>query len=537
MVGGRTGWVGKTGPPAVSGQVRIAWGAEHARGWGGALVMLRAMAPHRYPGLVALFVMALVIPSTAAHAQRAYEPNWASLDRRPTPAWVIDAKLGVFIHWGVYSVPAWAQKGEYAEWYWQRLRSENVKWAPSQQVHAKNYGAAFDYMDFAPRFTAELFDAAQWADLFARAGIKYVVPTSKHHDGFALWPSAEASRTWGRPWNAVEIGPRRDLMRELADATRARGMKFGFYYSLYEWFNPLWLADRPRYVAEHMIPQFKDVVTRYEPAIIFSDGEWEMESKDWRSEELLAWLFNESPARTDVVINDRWGKDTRHRHGGYFTTEYAAGMQDDAHPWEESRGMAFSYGLNRAERIDEYKTTREFVLVLVDLVSRGGNLLLDIGPAADGTIPPVMEERLLGIGDWLRVNGEAIYGTRFAGRSCQWTEGERPKQEYGEYMVKYDLMTQVGQHPKDGRAVKQVFFTKKPDALYAISAGWPGPQLELRGIRVPANPKVTMLGVPGLLTTTLRGDTLTISTPPLGPEEAPCRDAFVFRIEGASVVP
>ncbi len=199
--------------------------------------------------------------------------------------------------------------------------------------------------------------------------------------------------------------------------------------------------------------------------------------------------------------------------------------------------MAFSYGLNRAERIDDYKTTREFVLVLVDLVSRGGNLLLDIGPAADGTIPPLMEQRLLEIGDWLRVNGEAIYGTRFAGRSCQWTEGERPKQEYGEYMVKYDLMEQVGQLPKDGRAVKQVFFTKKPDALYAITAGWPGPQLELRGIRAPANPRVTMLGVPGPLTATLRGDTLTIGTPPLGPEEAPCRDAFVFRIEGASLVP
>jgi alpha-L-fucosidase len=482
----------------------------------------------------------LMIPATSSittAAPAAYAPAWASLDQRPTPEWFLDAKFGVFIHWGVYSVPAWAQVGEYAEWYWNRLASKDEKWAPSVQFHAKNYGADFNYMDFAPRFTAELFDAAQWADVFARAGIKYVVPTSKHHDGYALWPSAEASRTWGRPWNAVEIGPRRDLMRELADATRARGMKFGFYYSLYEWFNPLWLTDRPRYVSEHMIPQFKDVVTRYEPAIIFSDGEWDMDSKAWRSEELLAWLFNESPSRAEVVINDRWGKDCRHKHGGYYTTEYAAGMQDDSHPWEESRGMAFSYGLNRAERIDHYKTAREFVLVLVDLVSRGGNLLLDIGPAADGTIPPLMEQRLLEIGDWLRVNGEAIYGTRFAGRSCQWTAGERPKQEYGEYMVKYDLMDQVGQSPRDGRAVKQVFFTKKPDALYAITAGWPGAQLELHGVKTPAKPKVTMLGVPGACEATLRGDTLVITTPRLGPDEAPCRYAYTFRIEGASVVP
>jgi len=470
-------------------------------------------------------------------AQPTYQPKWESLDRRPTPTWYLDAKFGVFIHWGVYSVPAWGPVGKYAEWYWNNIRSKKPENAPWKEFHAQHYGPDFDYRDFAPRFTAELFDAKQWASLFARAGIRYVVPTSKHHEGFALWPSAEASRTWGRPWNAVEIGPKRDLMRELADATRAQSMKFGFYYSLYEWFNPLWLADKPRYVTEHMIPQFKDVVTRYEPAIIFSDGEWDLPSADWHSEELLAWLFNESPSRSEVVINDRWGKETRHKHGGYYTTEYAAGMQDDSHAWEESRGMAFSYGFNRAERVDDYKTGRELILVLIDLVSRGGNLLLDIGPAADGTIPPIMEQRLLEIGDWLKVNGEAIYGTRFAGRSCQWTEGEQPKQEYGEYMIKYNLMDQVGQAPRDGRAVKQVFFTKKADALYAITAGWPGKELVLRGVKLPASATVTMLGVPGKLATRVQGDTVTITTPNLGPEEAPCRHAFAFRLEGASIAP
>jgi alpha-L-fucosidase len=483
------------------------------------------------------FTLGLATASVSAVDQPSYAANWESLDRRPMPTWFLDAKFGVFIHWGVYSVPAWGQVGEYAEWYWNRLPSKDAKWAPSVEFHAKNYGANFDYKDFAPKFTAELFNAKQWADLFARAGIKYVVPTSKHHEGFALWPSAEASRTWGRPWNAAEIGPKRDLMRELADATRAAGLKFGFYYSLYEWYNPLWLSDKPRYVAEHMIPQFKDVVTRYQPSIIFSDGEWEMDSKAWRSEEMLAWLFNESPSKNEVVVNDRWGKETRHKHGGYYTTEYAAGMQDDSHAWEESRGMAFSYGYNRAERVDDYKTGREFILVLVDLVSRGGNLLLDIGPAADGTIPPLMEQRLLEIGDWLKINGEAIYGTRFAGRSCQWTAGEQPKQEYGEYMVKYTLLDQVGQMPKDGRAVKQVFFTKKPNALYAITAGWPGKQLVLRGVKVPANATVTMLGVPGALKTTIMGDTLTITTPAFGPEDAPCQHAFTFKITGATLLP
>ena len=466
-----------------------------------------------------------------------YEPNWASLDQRPTPQWFLDAKFGVFIHWGVYSVPAWGVVGQYSEWYWRRITETSAKQAPWREFHQKNYGETFNYAEFAPHFRAELYDAKQWADLFARAGVKYVVPTSKHHDGFAMWPSAEADKTWGRAWNAVSNGPRRDLLGELAEATRAAGLKFGFYYSLYEWFNPLWLHDRPRYVKEHMTPQFKDVVARYKPAIIFSDGEWDLPSKDWHSEELLAWLFNESACRAEVVINDRWGKDCRHKHGGYWTTEYAAGLQDASHPWEESRGMAFSYGYNRAERIDDYKTGREFILVLIDLVSRGGNLLLDIGPAADGTIPPIMEQRLLEIGDWLKVNGEAIYGTRTAGRTCQWTSGERPKQDYGEYKVKYNLLEQVGQQPRAGKAVKQVFFTQKPGALYAITVGWPGRELELRGIRAPANPRVTMLGVPGTLKVQVEGDRLRITLPELGPDGAPCRHAFTLKIENGDALP
>ena len=153
-----------------------------------------------------LIVMSLAAPAARA-AETSYAPTWASLDARPMPAWYLDAKFGVFIHWGVYSVPAYGQVGEYAEWYWNRIASKDAKWAKWKEWHAKNYGADFDYKDFAPMFKAELFDAKQWADLFARAGIKYVVPTSKHHEGFALWPSAEASRTWGRPWYAVEIGP------------------------------------------------------------------------------------------------------------------------------------------------------------------------------------------------------------------------------------------------------------------------------------------------------------------------------------------
>jgi len=487
------------------------------------------------PALTAAILVSPVGPARAAEAR--YEANWASLDRRPTPEWFLDAKFGIFIHWGVYSVPGWGVKGQYAEWYWHNMankKDDNPWW----QYHKRVWGADFDYQNFASLFRCEHFNADEWADIFARSGARYVVPTSKHHEGFCLWPSAEASRTWGRPWNAVETGPKRDLMKELSEAVRRRGLKFGFYYSLYEWFNPLWLTDRARYVTEHMLPQFKDVVTRYSPSIIFSDGEWDMPSKDWRSEEFLAWLFNESPCRAEVVVNDRWGKETRHKHGGYYTTEYAAGLQDDSHPWEESRGMAYSYGWNRIENIDDYKSARELILVLCDLVSRGGNFLLDIGPTGDGRIPVIMQQRLLEIGDWLRVNGEAIYGTRFAGRSCQWTEGKIPEQKYREFAVKYNLLEQVGQRPRpDGQAVKQVFFTRKPDALYAISVGWPGRQLVLRDLEVPDGVRATLLGVPGPLKTTREGTTLTIEMPPLGPDEAPCRYAYAFKIPGAKLLP
>lgn len=466
-----------------------------------------------------------------------YEPRWESLDRRPTPTWFLDAKFGIFIHWGIYSVPGWGVKGQYAEWYWHRIakRGDDNPW---WQHHKRVWGETFDYPQFAPLFRCEYFDPDQWADLFARSGARYVVPTAKHHDGFCLWPSAEASRTWARPWNAVETGPKRDLLGALAEAVRSRGLKFGFYYSLYEWFHPLWRSDRPRYVQEHMIPQFKDVVLRYNPSLIFSDGEWEMTSAEWRTEELLAWLFNEAPCRDDVAVNDRWGKETRHKHGGYYTTEYAAGLPSADHPWEENRGMAYSYGWNRMEAVDDYKSARELILLLCDTVSRGGNLLLNVGPTGDGRIPVIMQQRLVEIGQWLRVNGEAIYGTRYAGRAAQWTEGRIPEQRYGDYNIEYKLLEQVGQRPRpDGQAVKQVFFTRKGDVLYAITAGWPGRQLVLRDIEAPRNVQVTLLGLPVTLPCKRQGRNLLIEMPTLDPEATPCRYAYVIRIPGARLLP
>ncbi|HSB27409.1 MAG TPA: alpha-L-fucosidase, partial [Pyrinomonadaceae bacterium] len=358
--------------------------------------------------------------------------------------------------------------------------------------HKRVYGADIPYQDFVPQFKAELFDPDHWAELFANSGAKYVVLTSKHHEGFTLWPSKDASRTWGRPWNSVEIGPKRDLLGDLSEAVRRKGLRMGYYYSLYEWYNPLWLADKPRYVQEHVFPQFRDLVTRYKPAIIFSDGEWEMSSADWHAPELLAWLFNDSPVKDEVVINDRWGSDTRHKHGGYWTTEYTAGMSGIDHPWEENRGMGVSYGYNRAEDLNVYHTGRDLIFILVDTVSRGGNLLLDIGPKADGTIPVIMEQRLKEIGDWLKINGEAIYGTKPWKNTRQWTAGEIPKVEYNkEFSSAYDVAKLI-EESSGGKASIETFFTAKGSNVYAILPHWSRRTLVLKDLKHAK--AVTLLG-------------------------------------------
>ena len=486
-------------------------------------------------------LLAMTGPLSAEPAPPAkYQANWESLDSRPMPAWYGDAKFGIFIHWGVYSVPAFSAPDSYSEWYWHPLtadqseRSERNKrnQAATRAFHNRVYGKDFEYKQFAPMFRAELFDPAQWADVFKRSGAKYVVLTSKHHDGFCLFPNEQANKTWGRPWNSVDIGPKRDLLGELGDAVRQAGLKMGFYYSLYEWFNPLWLSDRERFVDEHMIPQFKDVVTRYKPSIIFSDGEWDMEHEKWKSTELLAWLYNESPSRDEIVINDRWGKGVRHKHGGYYTTEYGAGMKDASHAWEESRGMGMSYGYNRNEPLSNYKSVKELVWVLADLVSRGGNFLLDVGPTADGRIPEIMQDRLIEMGKWLDVNGEAIFGTKTWKRQAQWTAGEQPSFEYREYREKYDILELAGMESRNGKARKQVFFTKKPGALYAITPGWPEQELVLLDVRPAANTVVTMLGVEGSLGWKATGGNLIVQMPSLGPDDLPSRYAHVFKITG-----
>src|ERR1035438_9139181 len=212
----------------------------------------------------------------------------------------------------------------------------------------------------------------------------------------------------------------------------------------------------------------------------------------------------------------RWGKDTRHKHGGYWTTEYTPGMSGMDHPWEESRGMGFSYGYNRAERLEDYHTGRELVTMLVDIVSRGGNLLLDIGPNADGTIPVIMQERLEQMGSWLKVNGDAIYGTRPWKSTRQWSEGEVPKVGYNaEFEAAYDVTKQTGK-PAPGKASIEAFFTSKGDDLFAILPRWPGGSFlvkDVTGVKA-----VTLLGSDAILKFKASKDGVTVQLPDL-PEE------------------
>jgi len=236
-----------------------------------------------------------------------YEPTWASLDSRPIPRWFVDAKFGIFIHWGVYSVPAWIRVREgryasYAEWYEARVMGELKG---DEDFHEQTFGKDFEYRDFAPMFKAELFDPDFWARMFAESGARYVVLTSKHHDGFCLWPTKSEYK---KDWNSGDVGPKRDLVGDLTRAVRKKGLRMGLYYSMIEWetsrthrtpsgrYIAQEMMDRygipaDTYVDDHVLPQLKELVMNYRPALIFADGgEWDEDEDYWKTKEFLAWL-------------------------------------------------------------------------------------------------------------------------------------------------------------------------------------------------------------------------------------------------------
>src|SRR5690606_14462677 len=319
---------------------------------------------------------------------------------------------------------------------------------------------------------------------------------------FCLWPSRYSPK-----WNSEEIGANRDLAGDLTEAVRDAGLRTGSYYSLLEWSHPLYKKETiDKWVDTHMIPQLKELVNAYQPEIIFSDGEWDYPSETLKSTEFLAWLYNESPVRETVVVNDRWGQETRSKHGDYYTTEYDLvhndeGIGDQAtHPWEEGRGIGTSYGYNQFETTAHYFSSKQLVDLLVDKVSNGGNLLLNVGPKANGLIPVIMEQRLLDMGRWLDVNGEAIYGT------TAWLE--RPA----------------------GTDQPHVKYTRKGNDLYVICTQWPSEAVRVPGVAQPV--AVSLLGTSVAVKEEANSRGVAIEPPAITPAMMPCDYAWVFKLEG-----
>jgi len=465
-----------------------------------------------------------------------YEANWKSLDQRQIPEWFGDAKFGIFIHWGPYSVPAWSPAGTYTEWYQYWWQTHNIfgNNKPDKDaipnLQKLVYGEDGNYYDHGRNWKAELYDPTEWAQLFKKAGAKYVILTSKHHDGFTLWKNKEAQRYRGFAWNAVETGPKKDLLAPYMKAMREAGLKAGLYYSLLEWFHPI--SGKSDFITKHYHPQIKDLVTKYNPDLLYADGEWGADDSYWKSNELIQWLYNQSTVKDNILINDRWFKGCRHKHGGYYSTEYEAEGLNTDKPYEEIRGIGTSFGYNRDEDLADYATSQELILMLCDIVSQGGNLCLNVGPRADGKIPVIQQQRLLEIGSWLDINGDAIYGTKKWSKPCQWSKGktEINLKDSGLHYITADYIIRLMLEPKEGEARKECIFTIKDDNLYAIFPKWQQTCI-IKEIDASKIKNITLLIDGTKCSFKKYKNGIRINLPAYKPEYAKSKDAYVLQIQ------
>lgn len=355
--------------------------------------------------------------------------TWDSIKEHTVPEWYEDCKFGIFIHWGIYSVPAYAPRtwelGEvetneewfcnnpYAEWYYNSI---NVGRGPSYEHHIEKYGKDFKYEDFIPLWKAENWNPEQWAEIFKKAGAKYVVLTTKHHDGFCLYPSKYTD------FNSVNMGPGKDITGELTKAVRGAGLKMGLYYSgLIDWQfanDPIFTEEQnfsnacPTFeYADYSYNQMKELVDTYQPSVLWNDIGWPKQSEQ-AMPYLLSHYYN---TVEDGVVNDRFNG----LYQDYSTKEYQYGEANRNEKWEMCRGMGLSFGYNENEGDDQIISLPDLISLLVSTVANNGNLLLNIGPKADGTIPKEQVKRLLALGEWLEINGEGIYGTRCSERDSE----------------------------------------------------------------------------------------------------------------------
>ncbi len=482
---------------------------------------------HKRSGLSALAIGALVVTALPAGALADnavtpdYEPTVESLQSHPVPAWYNDAKFGIFVHWGPYSVPAWGARGTYAEWYRNYMDTPGN---PTHEYHRETYGKQYPYDRFAQEWAAEKFEPEAWADLFEQAGAQYTVLTSKHHDGVALFDSAVTGR------DAVDLGPSRDLAGELFGAIRERtDLRAGFYYSLLEWDHPDYAGRPPtnpytgkaipyvghqpvdNYVEDHMHAQMRELIKQYDPDIMWCDGQWEHDPEYWDLYQVLADYYNQAKNRDepkDVVVANRCNiipqtEGLLTDQMDFLTPEYEALDEVNSTKWESSRGIGHSYGFNQNEPIEDYLSSNEIVDSLVDIVSKNGNLLLNVGPKGDGTIPKLQAERLRDIGEWLDINSEAIYGTTY------WSQAQ------------------------DDAAEVDVRYTLGEDALYVTALDWPGERLTLSAdIPMRAGTNISLLGSDQRrLPWNADDGVVTIDLPDTGETVTSSEHAYTFKIE------
>ena len=432
-----------------------------------------------------------------------YYPDKESVTQHQAPAWYDECKFGIFIHWGLYSIPAYglpiAELGEipddeykftfnpYAEWYMNSLR---IGSKPYRQYHDEHYGRDFAYNDFAGLFTAPEFDPKQWAELFRKSGARYVVPVTKHHDGFCLWNSQYTD------FSAAKRGAKRDIIAELSESVRAEGMRFGTYYSaLLDWqFSPYEVRNAREMMhpsnctkayADYAYLQLMELIDLYKPDVLWNDIGYPAAGLDdlWI---LLAHYYNTVP---EGLVNDRWNG----LWCDYTTMEYQFGEQSLQKKWEMIRGMGLSFGYNQ---FDKYIGKNDLVGLLMDSVSKGGNLLLNVGPKGDGSIPKEQTELLLYLGRWLETNGEAVYGTRpWKIQQSQW-------------------------------GGTKIYFTCKNDDVYVTLAGPENREMFLPGLRECAGRAEVIGAARAVFEDTPEGLSVTLSE--LAPDAAP----VTLRIRG-----
>lgn len=457
-----------------------------------------------------------------------FQPTWESLENYQAPQWYLDAKFGIFIHWGLYAVPAFGN-----EWYPRNMYQQGSR---EFEHHVATYGpqSRFGYKDFIPMFKADKFDPDHWAGLFRQAGARFVVPVAEHHDGFAMYDCSLSE------WCAAKMGPRRDLIGELAEAVRKQWLVFGVssHRAEHWWFfdggmqfdsdvqDPryagLYGPAQPRSTQPHeafledWLARTCELVDKYQPQLVWFD--WWIEQPAFAPylRRFAAYYYNRGA---------QWGRGVAINYKNRSFPERAAvwdierGQLADLRPffWQTDTSISknsWGYVGNQ-----DYKTAGSIIGDLVDIVSKNGALLLNIGPRPDGTIPEPEEEILLEIGRWLALNGEAIYGTR-------------PWKVFGEGPTQV-LSGGFTDTKRKAFTAQDVRFTTKGDVLYAIVLAWPergevtiqslGANLKLYAGSIGS---VEMLGVKGPLawSQTARGLRVRL------PTEKPCQHAFVLRI-------